>query len=204
MDECNKAWIEKMKYKRIIPFVVFVLVFFLEVLYFKIFVVHSNPMWWTFYIRLQHYFISFSIALAFAYGAFAFIRLRGRSKGAVAGSTAVAFLVWFTSCCGAPMIAIILGILGISVGSATLPPIATTGITLIFVSLGMVWLMKKKVGAKLVCEICGTEVAVPIVHCGPGILGPEENKLYCPCLNEGHTEYIKMSKHCGKPMKYIK
>lgn len=193
-----------MNYKKIIPFAVFALVFFVEVLYFKIFLMHSNPRWWTSYIRLEHYFISFSIALAFAYGAFAFIRLRGRSKGAVAGGTAVAFLVWFTSCCGAPILAIILGILGISVGSTTLPPLVTIIITLIFVSLGMVWLMRQKVGAKLVCGICGTGIGVPIVHCGPGILGPEEGKLYCPCLNEGHTEYIVVPEHCGKPMKYVK
>lgn len=193
-----------MNYKKIIPFIVFALVFFLEVLYFKIFIMHSNPKWWTFYIRLQQYLISFSIALAFAYGAYAFIRMRGRSKGAVAGSTVIAFLVWFTSCCGAPMLVIIFGVLGISFGSTTLPPLVTTVITLIFVSLGMVWLMRQKVEAKLVCETCGTKIAVPTVHCGPGILGPEEGKLYCPCLNEGHTEYIGVPEHCGIPMKYAK
>ncbi|MFH1962175.1 MAG: hypothetical protein ABIJ30_04760 [bacterium] len=193
-----------MNYKKIIPIAVFALVFFAEVLYFKIFVMHSNPRWWASYIRLQHYFISFSIALSFAYGAFAFIRMRGRSKGAVAGSTVIAFLVWFTSCCGAPILVIILGILGIGVGSITLPPLVTFVITLIFISLGMVWLMRQKVRAKLTCEKCGTKIAVPTVHCGPGILGPEEGKLYCPCLNEGHTEYIGLPEHCGKPMKYVR
>ncbi|MCG2757133.1 MAG: hypothetical protein L6263_01695 [Desulfobacteraceae bacterium] len=153
-----------MNYKKIIPFAVFTLVFLIEVLYFKIFMMHSNPRWWTFYIRLQHYFISFSIALAFAYGAYAFFRMRGRSKGAVAGSAVIAFLVWFTSCCGAPMLIIILGILGISVGSTTLPPLATSVMTLVFVSLGMIWLMRQKVGAKLVCETCGAEESVPVVH----------------------------------------
>lgn len=146
-----------MNYKKIIPFVIFVLVFFVEVLYFKIFVMHSNPRWLTSYVRLQHYFISFSIALSFAYGAFAFIRLRGRSKGAFVGSTVIAFLVWFTSCCGAPIIVIILGIVGINVGSVYLPPLATTVLTIIFISLGMIWLMRQKVGAKLVCETCGVK-----------------------------------------------
>jgi len=193
-----------MNYKRIIPFAVFALVFFVEVLYFKIFVMHSNPRWLTSYIRLQHYFISFSFGLAFTYGAFAFIRMRSRSKGAVTGSAIIALLVWFTSCCGAPILLIILGILGISFGSTTLPPLVTFVITLIFISLGMIWLMRQKVGAKLVCGICGAEEAVPTVHCGPGILGPEEGKLYCPCLNEGHTEYIEIPKHCEKPMKYVK
>lgn len=193
-----------MNYKKVIPFGVFLLFFFGEVLYFKIFLMHSNPRWWTSYIRLQNYFISFSIALAFAYGSYAFIRLRGRSKNAVAGSALTAFIVWFTSCCGAPILAIILGILGIGAGSIILPPIVTTVITLIFVSLGMVWLMRQKVGTRLVCGICGTEMAVPIVHCGPGILGLETDKLYCPCLAEGHTENIEMPKHCEKPMKYVK
>lgn len=155
---------KRMNYKKIIPFVVFALVFFVEVLYFKIFVMHSNPRWWTFYIRLQHYFISFSMALGFAYGAYALIRMRGRSKGAVAGSTVIAFLVWFTSCCGAPMLVIILGLLGVSVGSIIFPPLVTTAITLILVSLGMIWLMRQKIGAKLLCEICRAEEPVPVVH----------------------------------------
>ncbi len=153
-----------MNYKKIIPIAVFALVFFVEVLYFKIFVMHSNPRWLASYIRLQHYFISFSIALSFAYGAFAIIRMRGRSKGAFVGSTVIAFLVWFTSCCGAPIIVIILGIVGINVGSVYLPPLATTVLTIIFISLGMIWLMRQKVGAKLVCETCKAEEAVPIVH----------------------------------------
>lgn len=164
MDEGYKAIGERMNYKKFIPFVVFGLVFFVEVLYFKIFVMHSNPRWWTSYIRLQHYFISFSMALAFAYGAYAFLRMRGRSKGAFVGSTVIAFLVWFTSCCGAPIIVIILGLLGISAGSIIFPPLVTAVITLIFVSLGMVWLMRQKVGARLVCETCKAVEPVPVVH----------------------------------------
>lgn len=85
-------------------------------------------------------------------------------------------------------------------------------------SLGALELMKEitepvlKVGeeevskvAKLVCEACGVEESVPVVHCGPGIVsGSETDKLYCPCLPEGHTENIEMPKHCGKHMKYVK
>jgi len=192
-----------MNFKKIIPFATFVLVFFAHALYFKIFAMHSIPGWWSIYLRLQQYFISFSLALAFAYGAFAFIRMRGRSKGAVAGSAIIAFLVWFTSCCGAPMLIIILGILGIGVGSVIFPPPVIALITIVFVSLGLIWLMRQKVGARLVCVSCGTEIAVPTVHCGPGIPGPEEGKLYCPCLDEGHTENIEIPKHCEKPMKYV-
>jgi hypothetical protein len=193
-----------MKYKKLIPLAVFALVFFAEVLYFKIFLMHSNPKWWAFYLKLQHYFISFSLGLAFAYGAFAFVKMRGRSKGAVAGSAVVALLVWFTSCCGAPMLVILFGILGIGVAAAHFPPQIMALMTIVFVSLGFIWLMRQKVGARLVCVACGTAMAVPTVHCGPGILGPEEGKLYCPCLDEGHTETIEVPTHCEKPMKYVK
>lgn len=59
--------------------------------------------------------------------------------------------------------------------------------------------------AKLVCDKCGAEEPVPVVHCGPGIVsGSETDKLYCPCMPEGHTEYIEMPKHCGIPMKHVK
>ena len=146
-----------MKNNIIIPIAVFVLVFLVEVLHFKIIVMHSNPNWWTFYIRLQHYFITFSMALAFAYGAFAFMKLRSRSKGAIAGTTVVAFLIWFTSCCGAPMLVIILGIMGIKVGSVFLPPIVTTVMTIIFVSIGMIWLLWQREVANPVCTQCCSE-----------------------------------------------
>lgn len=145
-----------MKYHKVVSIGVFVLVFLVEVLHFKIFVMQSNPGWWTSYIRLQHYFISFSMALAFAYGAFAFILMRGRSKGSIAGTTLIATMVWFTSCCGAPMLVIILGILGINVGSVFLPPLVTTVITVIFVSVGMIWLIRQRKAANPVCD-CGAE-----------------------------------------------
>ncbi len=53
---------------------------------------------------------------------------------------------------------------------------------------------------KLVCESCGAEEDVLVVHCGPGIPGADPNKLYCPM--EGHTESIDIPKHCEAPMKY--
>lgn len=153
-----------MDHKKILPIAVFALVFLVEVLNFKIFVMHSDPRWWTSYIRLQHYFISFSMALAFAYGVFAFIIMRGRSKGSIAGTTLVAFMVWFTSCCGAPMLVIMFGIMGINVGSVFLPPLITTVITIIFVSVGMIWIIRQKKTAKLVCVQYGAGQPVPKKH----------------------------------------
>lgn len=192
-----------MKYKNLIPLATFVIVFFAHVLYFMTFVVPS-PHWWKFYVLMEQYHIGFSLGLAFAFGAYAFATMRGRSKATVAGSAVVAGLVWFTSCCGAPMLAVVFGILGIGVAGAHLPPPLMTLVTIGFVSLGFAWFRRRKVGAKLVCESCGLEMDVPVVHCGPGIPGPEEGKLYCPCLPEGHTENIDMPIHCGKPMKYVK
>lgn len=55
--------------------------------------------------------------------------------------------------------------------------------------------------AKLFCEACKAETPVPVVHCGPGILGEDPSKLYCP--GSGHTENIEIPKHCEKPMKYV-
>lgn len=82
-----------MNYKKTVPLVVFVLVFFAHLLYFKIFVIQSNPAWWTFYKLIKQYFISFSLGLAFAYDVFAFIRMRSRSKDVVARSVINVFLV---------------------------------------------------------------------------------------------------------------
>lgn len=193
-----------MSYKKFIPFATFVLVYLAHVLYFKISVMNFSPNWWTFYLRLQQYFISFSLALALAYGTFAFVRMREtRSKSAITGSAILTFLIWFTSCCGTPMLAIIVGILGVEVASVLLPPSITALMTVVFVSLGFTWLMKQKVGARLVCGSCGMEMEVLVVHCGPGIQGPDEDRLYCPCLDKGHTENIEMPNHCGKPMKYV-
>lgn len=197
----------KGNFKKLIPSAVFILVFFVHLLYFNIFAMKSDPKWWTFYLRMEQYLVGFSFALAFAYGAFTIIKMRGRSKGAAAGSAIIAFFVWFTSCCGAPILVVILGVLGITAGSAHLSPRITTLITIGFVSLGYLWLRRKVKGvikrAKLVCVSCKTEAQVPVVHCGPGILGPEEGKIYCPCWKEGHTEYAEIPKHCGLTMKYV-
>lgn len=138
----------KENFKKLIPFVVFILVFLVHLLYFNIFAMKSNPKWLTFYLRMEQYLIGFSLGLAFAYGAFTIIKMRGRSKGAATGSAMVAFLVWFTSCCGAPLFVGILGILGITVGSAHLSPRITTLITIGFVSLGYLWLRRKGKGYK--------------------------------------------------------
>ncbi|MFQ6126931.1 MAG: hypothetical protein ACE5R6_20325 [Candidatus Heimdallarchaeota archaeon] len=79
------------------------------------------------------------------------------------------------------MIGIILGILGIGVASTHFPPPAMALITIMFASLDLIWLMRQKVGARLVCVSCGAETAVLTVNCGLGIPEPEDGKHYYPC-----------------------
>lgn len=55
--------------------------------------------------------------------------------------------------------------------------------------------------AKLVCEKCGKEQAVPKVCCGPGEPSILKDKLYCP---NGCTISIETPKCCDKTMSYVK
>lgn len=137
--------------KIIVPLIVFIVVFVAHILYYKIVSQNSSPIWWKLYVVTQTYFISFSLALSFAFGAFALTMMRSKSKSAVAGSAVIAFLVWFTSACGAPMIAIVLGIVGVGIGTTALPPIASAIMTIVFISVGYLWLKKKSQSCGDVC-----------------------------------------------------
>lgn len=137
--------------KIIAPLIVFIVVFIAHILYYKIVSQNSSPIWWKLYVVTQTYFISFSLALSFAFGAFALTMMRSKSKSAVAGSAVIAFLVWFTSACGAPMIAIVLGIVGIGFGTTALPPIASAIMTIVFIFFGYLWLKKKSLSCGDVC-----------------------------------------------------
>lgn len=202
------------KIKSLVPLAVFIIVFLGHILYFNIFVAHSAPGWWSMYVGMQQYFISFSLALAFAYGAYALSAARGfRSAGATGMSLVIVFLVWFTTCCGAPILTAVLAGLGAGFGSVVLPPPAAALLTVVLVSLGYLYVRRKMAPVKLapvklapamlVCPSCGTQVDVPVVHCGPGIPGEDRNKLYCPCRPEGHLETMDMPSHCGIPMTYV-
>lgn len=133
----------------LIPTLVFAVVFVGHLLFYKIVSQNSSPIWWRLYVLTQTYLISFSLALAFAFGAYALIMAKGRSGKAVAGSAGIALLVWFTSACGAPLIVVGLGLIGVSFGAEALPPWVTTLLTLVFISFGVYWLHRK--GA----ETCG-------------------------------------------------
>lgn len=137
--------------KLIIPLSVFIAVFIAHLLYYKIVSQNSSPIWWKLYVVTQMYFIGFSLGLSFAFGAYALTMMRSRSKSAVAGSAVIAFLVWFTSACGAPMIAIVFGIVGIGIGTTALPPIASALMTILFISLGYLWLKRKSLSCADAC-----------------------------------------------------
>lgn len=137
--------------KIIVPLTVFIAVFIGHLLYYKIVSQNSSPIWWKLYVVTQTYLISFSLGLSFAFGAYALTMMKSRAKSAVVGSTVIAFLVWFTSACGAPMIAIVLGIVGVSIGTTALPPLASTVMTILFVSFGYLWLKKKSLSCGDVC-----------------------------------------------------
>jgi benzoyl-CoA reductase/2-hydroxyglutaryl-CoA dehydratase subunit BcrC/BadD/HgdB len=137
--------------KIVVPLTVFIAVFVGHLLYYKIVSQNSSPIWWKLYVVTQTYLVSFSLGLSFAFGAYAFTMMRSRSKSAVAGSAVIAFLVWFTSACGAPMIAIVLGIVGVSIGTTALPPMASALMTILFISFGYLWLKKKNLSCADIC-----------------------------------------------------
>ncbi len=142
--------------KLIIPLIVFVAVFIGHLLYYKIFSQNSSPIWWKLYVVTQTYFIGFSLGLSFGFGAYAITMMRNmpKSKSAVAGSAVIALLVWFTSACGAPIIAIVLGVVGVGVGSTALPPLASAVMTIVFITCGYLWLKRKSLSP------CGSACAL--------------------------------------------
>lgn len=137
--------------KIIIPLAVFIAVFVGHLLYYKIVSQNSSPIWWKLYKVTETYLVSFSLALSFAFGAYAISMVKNRSKSAVAGSAVIAFLVWFTSACGAPILAVIFGLIGVGFGSAALPPKITTLMTIVFISFGFFWLKKKSLSCGDIC-----------------------------------------------------
>ncbi len=81
----------------IIPVLVFAVVFSGHLLYYKYIAQNSSPIWWRLYVMTQTYWIGYALALAFAFGAYAVTMARRLSGKAVAGSAAIAVLVWFAS-----------------------------------------------------------------------------------------------------------
>lgn len=138
--------------KIIAPLIVFAVVFAGHILYYKIVSQNSSPIWWKLYKVTETYLVSFSLALSFAFGAYAISIMKNRSKSALAGSTLLALLVWFTSACGAPILAVLLGVIGVGIGSTSLPPKASALITVVFISFGFFWLKRKSTSCGDICS----------------------------------------------------
>lgn len=135
--------------KIIILLVVFVTIFLLHLLYFRLTEggCGSTP-WVRKYINEQEYFLGISYALSFAFMAFAFLKFKEKRKEALkaaAGSGFLAVALWlscfFFGCCGSPMLIVYLNLIGIS--SLKVPKMFLLLMTVIFVSIGYIWLSKK-------------------------------------------------------------
>jgi benzoyl-CoA reductase/2-hydroxyglutaryl-CoA dehydratase subunit BcrC/BadD/HgdB len=137
--------------KIIAPVIAFITVFIAHILYYKIVSQNSSPIWWKLYNVTETYLISFSLALSFAFGAYAITMVKNMAKSAVAGSAAITFLVWFTSACGAPILAVALGLIGVGIGSTVLSPKATALMTIVFISFGFFWIKRKSLSCGDVC-----------------------------------------------------
>lgn len=113
--------------------------------------------WPASYISNQDYMLGISYALAVAFTVFAFLRLserRGRGvAGMLSGITVTGFLYFgacfFTGCCGSPMLAVYLSVLGPSFLGFTKPIILA--ITVLSITASYFWMERK---ANQPCGCC--------------------------------------------------
>lgn len=135
--------------KLIIPLIVFGVVFVLHVLYFK-YTEGScgSDVWYRKYVKGQEYLLGISYALSFAFIAFAFLKFkenRNYAWKAALGGGIFTVILWFLcflfGCCGSPMLIVYLNLLGIS--GLKFPKLILLLMTMIFVVLGYIWLIKK-------------------------------------------------------------
>lgn len=145
------------KFKKvIIPLIIFGVVFALHVLYFQYTEgVCGSDVWYRKYIKGQEYFLGISYALSFAFIAFAFFKFKENRKNALKaamGGGIFTVILWFLcflfGCCGSPMLIVYLNLLGIS--GLKVPKLALLLMTIAFVALGYIWLIKKSV--KFCCD----------------------------------------------------
>jgi len=105
--------------------------------------------WLTNYISNQDYMLGISYALAGAFTVYAFLRLSERHErgivGMLGGVTLTGFLYFgacfFTGCCGSPMLAVYLSVLGPSFLGFTKPIILM--ITILSIAASYFWMERK-------------------------------------------------------------
>ncbi len=145
-----------MRTKMLYTFVAFFAVLAVHIAYFvwaatqaqahSVWVQPEDAGWLTNYISNQDYMLGISYALAGAFTVYAFLRLSERRERGVAGMlsgiTLTGFLYFgacfFTGCCGSPMLAVYLSVLGPSFLGFTKPIILA--ITVISITASYFWM----------------------------------------------------------------
>lgn len=135
--------------KIIIPLTIFVIVFILHILYFKIAESScAGNAWFQKYINEKEYFLGISYALSFAFMAFAFLKFQENRKVALKAafsSGLLAIFLWFLcflfGCCGSPMLVVYLNLIGLS--KLKVPKLILLIMTIVFIGIGYIWLIKK-------------------------------------------------------------
>lgn len=142
--------------KTIIPLVTFITVFVLHLLYFKLTEgTCGSVSWFQRYVKEQEHFLGISYALSFAFMAFAFLKFKENRKNALKaaiGGGLLAVILWFLcfllGCCGSPMLIVYLNLIGLS--NLKVSKLALLVMTIIFIGIGYIWLIKKS--SKVCCN----------------------------------------------------
>lgn len=135
--------------KIIISLATFITAFILHLLYFKLTEGTCGGIpWFQKYVLEQEYFLGISYALSFAFMAFAFLKFKENRKHALKaaiGGGLLAVILWFLcflfGCCGSPMLIVYLNLIGLS--SLKVSKLALLVMTIIFIGIGYIWLIKK-------------------------------------------------------------
>lgn len=135
--------------KTVITLFIFIVVFILHMVYFKLIEgACADTSWFKRYIQEQEYFLGISYALSIAFVAFAFLKFKENRKKALKaafGGGTLAIILWFLcflfGCCGSPMLIVYLNLIGIS--NLKIPKFVLLVMTIIFIGIGYIWLIKK-------------------------------------------------------------
>ena len=127
----------------------FITVFMLHLFYYKITESScAGSGWFQKYIMEQEYVLGISYALSFAFMAFAFLKFKENRKKALKaalGGGILAIILWFLcflfGCCGSPMLIVYLNLIGLS--KLKVPKLVLLIMTVIFVGIGYIWLIRK-------------------------------------------------------------
>jgi hypothetical protein len=120
----------------------------------------EDAVWLANYFSNQDYMVGISYALAGAFTVYAFLKLSERRErgivGMLSGVTLTGFLYFgvcfFTGCCGSPMLAVYLSVLGPSFLGFTKPIILM--ITILSITGSYFW-MERKAGKPCACSAGG-------------------------------------------------